>query len=179
MLAEQDGNCIRAESDPWLAQQAGPERAHHRRQRRIVPLYPYGETVDLTSRRVGLAQQIEGGPALRIVALETAAEVRVVATRVVDRPAQRCQHLGRLCRCGEGEPGKRRARHQLRQLDDRLKAASGAVGRMDLRRATQFAVQAVASDVWRGDATQISQFDVHLWLAFLDIQHRLEIRALQ
>ena len=82
-----------------LVQQAGPERADNRFQRSVVPLYPHGEPVDLAARRVAFAQQIERCPALRIVADEATTEVGIVAARVVDCPAQRCQHSAPVVRC--------------------------------------------------------------------------------
>ncbi len=144
-----------------------------------MPADPHLEAIDLASRRILFAQQIEPGPTLRLIAKQAAAEVGIVATRIVDGPAQCGQHLGGLCGGCKRQLGECRAGHQLRQFDSRLDTTRSAKRRVYLRRTAQLAVQAVPGDVRRSDTAQAGQCDVDLRLAFPDIQHGFQVRPLQ
>src|SRR3546814_11667375 len=83
-------------SNRRLAQQSRTKRLDYRSQHRVVPADPHLEAIDLAPRRILFAQQIETGPTLRLIARQAAAAVGIVASRIVDRPAQGGQPPGGL-----------------------------------------------------------------------------------
>ena len=136
------------------------------------------QAVDFAAHRVMLAQAVERSATRIGIAAQAAAKIRIVAARVIHCAADAGQRPGRIraaINTQLAQPGRRQQIGQMHLLGHPQRPAAGLI---DLRRAAQLAVQAVAGDMWRCQLAQGSQLDIGLRFALPDVEHSLQIRSL-